>query len=167
MERFQQKYCCNLPNQHFENCRILCQTLVFSLVQLKGIHCPKPHCCNRVVDMFRHSLLYFSLVGIFLQEIFNPIVLFITFFDAEMLIHFFWWNPYILRRLGWKCAMTKGLPRKYLENGAKKYGVIVTSQDTACWKELRAVKYCSEIRNQDQNIQVLKVLKLNSCIIYG
>ena len=27
MERFQQKYCCNLPNQLFENCRILCQTL--------------------------------------------------------------------------------------------------------------------------------------------
>ena len=27
MEGFCQKYCCNLPNQYFENCRILCQTL--------------------------------------------------------------------------------------------------------------------------------------------
>ena len=27
MERFCQKYCCNLPHQHFETFRILCQTL--------------------------------------------------------------------------------------------------------------------------------------------
>ena len=29
------------------------QCLPLSVVQLKGKHCPKPHCCNGVVDTFR------------------------------------------------------------------------------------------------------------------
>ena len=31
------------------------QCLRFSVVQLKGKHCQKTHCCNGVVDTFRHS----------------------------------------------------------------------------------------------------------------
>ena len=32
------------------------QCLFLNVVQLKGKHCPKPHCRNGVVDMFRHRL---------------------------------------------------------------------------------------------------------------
>ena len=33
------------------------QCLPLSVVQLKGKHCRKPHCCNRVVDTFGLSIL--------------------------------------------------------------------------------------------------------------
>ena len=32
------------------------QYLPLSVVQLKGKHCRKPHCCNGVLDMFGHGL---------------------------------------------------------------------------------------------------------------
>ena len=34
------------------------QCLPLSVVQLKGKHCRKPHCCNGVVDTFRHCDLW-------------------------------------------------------------------------------------------------------------
>ena len=58
-------------------------------------------------------------------------------------------------------AMTKGLHRKYLENGAKKYGVIVTSQDTACWGELRAVTALKlEIKTKNKRYYLTFVLSV-------
>ena len=38
------------------------QCLPLSVVQLKGKHCRKPHCRDRVVDTFGHNLLDFETV---------------------------------------------------------------------------------------------------------
>ena len=50
------RYCPNVPTTPITamGCR---QCLLLSVVQLKGKPCQKPHCCNGVVDSFRHNLI--------------------------------------------------------------------------------------------------------------